>query len=104
MLPLLTRLLAVLALVLMPVTMTASPAFAAEHGQVATSMPCGDHDQPSKSSSDRPGHCTSCVAVAEPTFASLHAPMQLVALLADRDQRLMLGVLLEVATPPPRVV
>lgn len=102
MLPLLTRLLVALALVLMPLTMTAAPASAVEHGQVASSMPCNGHDEPSKSVPDRQAHCTSCVAVAEPTSASLDAPLQPITILADRDQRLLLGILLDVATPPPR--
>jgi hypothetical protein len=101
MLPLLSRLLAVLALVLMPVTMTA-PASAAEHGQVEALMPCDGHEQPSQSAPDRRVHCTSCVAVAEPGVASPDALLEPTAILADPDQRLLLGILLEVATPPPR--
>jgi hypothetical protein len=101
MLPSLSRLLAILALVLMPIGMTSAPAMAAEHGQAAT-MPCDSHEEPPKSTPDRQAHCTSCAATAEPSATLADDRLEPLAILADRSERLLLGILLDVATPPPR--
>lgn len=101
MLPFLSRLLAVLALALMPISMTSAPAVAADRSQAAA-MPCDSHEQPSESTPDRQAHCASCVAVAGPGAALVEDRLEPVAILADRNERLLLGILLDVATPPPR--
>jgi hypothetical protein len=101
MLLLLSRLLAILALVLMPIGMISAPAMASEHGQAAA-MPCDSHEQPGKSTPDRQAHCTSCVATAGPSSIFAADSLAPVAIRAVRDQRLLLGILPDVATPPPR--
>lgn len=101
MLPSLSRLLAILALVLMPIGMTSAPAMASDHGQAAT-MPCDSHEESSKSTPDRQAHCTSCVATAQSGAIFADDRLEPVAILTDRSERLLLGILLDVATPPPR--
>jgi hypothetical protein len=99
--PLLSRLLAILALVLMPISMTGAPAMASDHGQAAA-IPCDSHEQPAESTPDRQAHCTSCVVTPAPSSNFADDPLAPVAILADRSERLLLGILLDVATPPPR--
>lgn len=108
-----SRLLAILALVLMPIGMSGTPASAStsasalasasasDRGQVAT-MACGSHKEPSEPAPDREAHCASCIAVADPGAAFAEDPLESSADLADRGGRLLLGIRPDVATPPPR--
>ena len=104
MLALLLRLLAVASLVVMPFGMLAAPVSAATPHAMTASMSCEGHDKSSKPAPESKAHCTSCVAIAAPHAAAPVPDLQPVVVLADRSLHLLLGLELDVATPPPKRV
>jgi hypothetical protein len=97
------RLLALIALVLMPFTMTAAPAEAHAIPQGLSEQHCSDHQQPASSPALDMAQCMlMCAALpaSEPLNISPpdvpRAPRQIT--LDDP----IIGIILDIATPPPR--
>jgi len=99
----LLRLLALFALVSMPLSMASAPASA----QPAASMPaghCDDHQQPAKAPAGPLMHCTACAALP-----AMDAPTQLTELAPGTPMLIRLasflaGIEPDTATPPPKLV
>lgn len=95
------RLLAMIAIVLMPVSGVSAPAMA-QASSSADAGNCSDHQQPSKDPDQKQAHCTACNALP-----ALAAP-SVVAELVPETPRLLTrihgiqGVAPELATPPPK--
>ena len=95
------RLMTLVALVLMPVGMGAAPAMAA--APMASSEHCGEHQQDKGKPAAVDMHCAACAAL--PAIA---APEQGASLLPElprllRSTHAMVGSVLEIATPPPKL-
>lgn len=95
------RVWAILALVLMPLSMTGLPASAADAGPASVSLPCEGHQQPAQAPL-RHAHCTSCAAIRAPDVAPPAMTIVRAPILDDRNERVLLGRTLDVATPPPK--
>lgn len=97
----LLRVLTLIALVLMPLTMTAAPAEAHAMPAMAMGEHCGDHPQapPMKDMAQCMLMCAA-LPVADQFAVSppvLPAPPPVLALISEIH-----GIILEIATPPPR--
>ena len=97
------RLLALFALLLMPLSMGSAPASA----QPAASAPaghCDDHQQPAEAPADPQMHCTACSALP-----ATEAPAPVVELPPETPMLIALagflaGIEPDTATPPPKPV
>jgi len=101
----LLRVLVVMTLVLMPFTMTAAPASAhAMRGTAAANMHCDDHQQPQTPRQADLAQCMlMCAALPAAEALTISPPA-----VPKAPRRLALaepihGVILEIATPPPRL-
>ena len=96
----LVRLLAALALALMPGLMTGAPAVAST--TTAVSGHCDEHQDPASAPDPQPAHCAACAAM--PAVSTPIAPIAFTAsALPDMPVgRTLAGILLEIATPPPK--
>src|SRR5690349_3498799 len=96
------RLVALLALVLMPLSMASAPASA----QPTASAPaghCDEHQQPAKA----PGpqmHCTACAALPAIDAPTLVAEMSLAVPMIIALASSLAGIEPDTATPPPKLV
>ena len=101
--PALTRILTLLALLLMPLGMASAPAAAAiPVAGSAGDGHCDDHRKPEGAPAKAEMHCTACAALP-----ALDAPRETVALLPDAPMVISLassvaGFEPEIATPPPK--
>jgi hypothetical protein len=97
------RLLALLALVLMPLSMASAPA-SAQPTAAAPAGHCDDHQQPAKAPAGPQVHCTACAAlpaIDTPAPVSELAPeMPMLIALAG----FLAGIEPDTATPPPKLV
>lgn len=95
------RLVALFALILMPLSMAGAPA-SAQPAAAAPAGHCDDHQKPADAPKTQQMHCTGCSAlpVMEPPlpFAEMspEAPVEL------RPVVLSAGIIPETATPPPK--
>ena len=99
---LILRLMALLALVLMPVGMGAAPA-ATKASHAMSSEHCGGHDEDRDQPASRDMHCAACAAlpaIEMPELASDLRP-QLPRLV--RSAHAKPDSILEIATPPPKL-
>ena len=96
------RLMALLALVLMPVGMGAAPA-AAMAPQARSSEHCGGHDEDRGQPASRDMHCAACAAL--PAIAAPQAGSDLRPELPRlvRSTHARPNSILEIATPPPKL-
>ena len=96
------RLMALLALVLMPVGMSAAPA-AAMAPQAMSSEHCGGHDEDRGQPASRDMHCAACAAL--PAIAAPQAGSDLRPELPRlvRSTHARPNSILEIATPPPKL-
>lgn len=96
----LVRLLAALALAMMPGVMATAPAIASTTS--AVSGHCEDHQNPVSAPDQSPAHCSACAAM--PAVDTGSAPIELTAsAMPDLPVgRTLAGILLEIATPPPK--
>jgi hypothetical protein len=97
------RLLALLALVLMPIGMASAPAAAHAPMAGAPAEHCVDQSQPDELPSPQAMDCVACTAMAAsempvPTPLLAPSPPRLIAL-AD----VFVGIVPEIATPPPKL-
>ena len=96
------RLMTLLALVLMPVGMGAAPAMAS--APMASSEHCGEHEEDKSKPASMDMHCAACAAlpaIAAPEQGSGIRP-ELPRLV--RSTHVMPGSVLEIATPPPKLI
>jgi hypothetical protein len=102
------RLLAAIAVLLMPLVMSSAPASAdlvsPSHAAAAPEAGCDDHHAPTGGPAKANVHCASCVAlpVLEAPQEARQAPLSVPAL--PFPTRWTLGLESEVATPPPKLV
>ena len=96
------RLLALVALLLMPLSM-ASAAASAQPNAVAPTGHCDDHQQPAKAPTGSQVHCTACAALpavdTPAPSAELRPEMPMLIALAG----FMAGIEPDTATPPPKL-
>src|SRR5262245_55873240 len=97
------RLLALIALVLMPLSMASAPA-SAQPAARAPAGHCDDHQQPSKAPSGPLMHCTACAALpaidTPAPIAELDPETPMLIALAS----FLAGIEPDTATPPPKLV
>lgn len=97
------RLLALLALVLMPLSMASATA-SAQPAATAPAGHCDDHQQPTKAPAGPQVHCTACAALpamdAPAEIAEMAPQMPLLIALAS----FLAGIEPDTATPPPKLV
>ena len=96
------RLIALFALMLMPLSMASAPASA----QPAAAVPaghCDEHQQPAKAPAGPQVHCTACAALpaidAPAPVAELNPSMPMIIALAS----FLTGIEPDTATPPPKL-
>ena len=97
--PALFRLLALVALLLMPAAMAGAPALA--QSASTTSEHCGDHQQPADTSSEGQKHCSACAAlpamdVPDPSTLAPVTPRVIAGMAATSGNQP------EIETPPPK--
>ena len=98
------RLLALIALVLMPFTMAAAPAEAHAKPQGMGEEHCGDHQAPDAPRSSDMAQCMlMCAALPAGESIKVTAPQVLKAPRQQAVLKQFQGVILEIATPPPRI-
>jgi hypothetical protein len=102
MVSMLFRLLTLVSFLLMPVGMISTPALAADRPMVASSMPCEGHQKPSDEAPRSKAHCAACAALAQPPISVPAGRSKPNALLVEKTSDLLLGLVPEVATPPPK--
>jgi hypothetical protein len=97
------RLIALIALVLMPLSMASAPA-SAHPNATASAGHCDDHQQPAKAPSGPQMHCTACAALpamdAPVPIAELAPEMPLIIAFST----FLPGIEPDTATPPPKLV
>ena len=98
----LARLLALVALLLMPLGMASAPANAAPAAQSVAAGHCDDHAPAPDAPIKKPMHCTACAALPaadapEPSARVLPSAPRWLALSAPIN-----GVEPDIATPPPK--
>lgn len=96
------RLLAAIAVVLMPLGMASAGAQTAAPDSAAESSPCEGHEEPASAPGDADRHCGACIALP-----ALGAPVALAGLLprgaiSTAAAAALLSPAPEVATPPPK--
>jgi hypothetical protein len=96
------RLLALFALVLMPLSMASAPA-SAQLSAAAPAGHCDDHQQPAKAPAGPQAHCTACAALP-----AIDAPAPVAELTPETPMLIALAAFLagiepDTATPPPKV-
>jgi len=100
------RLLAMLAVMLMPFGMTAAPAATVHHPEMATAMPMEHCPEPAPRTHSTAGfaHCAMACAAALPAVGTADAPARLLlrSSLPKAAAKMLSGIELEIATPPPR--
>lgn len=101
------RMIALIALVLMPLGMTAAPVAAAPATHETAASPaaghCDEHQKPAQSPLKAQMHCTACAALAAPLV-----PAEVAELLPQAPMHIRLtyfGAAFEpeIATPPPKL-
>jgi hypothetical protein len=97
------RLLALFALIFMPLSMASAPA-SAQPSAAAPSGHCDDHQKPSDAPAGQQMHCTGCAALP-----AMDAPFPISELQPQTPMELTLvelpaGIVPETATPPPKLV
>ena len=97
------RLLALVALMLMPAGM-AAPALAQSSTSATPASHCDEHQVPDGAPAQPQAHCTGCTALP-----ALDAPPAIAELLPEPTRFLprtqfVSGIILEIATPPPKQV
>jgi hypothetical protein len=98
----LLRLLAAISLTLMPLGMAQAGTYGPRAAVAAENGQCGEHRQPAEAPAGMDRHCAACAAVPalDPPFrAAEPAPA---GPLSAEPVDLLLGLELDVATPPPK--
>lgn len=96
------RMFAIVAVLLMPAGMAAAPAFA-QPAATGEEGHCGDHEQPTQETGKSQLHCMACGALpALPTSAEAAALLPKPPKVIART-RAISGIVLEIATPPPKL-
>lgn len=106
MLPVFFRLLTLLALVLMPMGMASTPASAqpADHAAMAQAGHCSEQPDEDKAPAPELMDCTAaCTALPASAAPLLATPMKPQAPRAIAAAVPFAGIILEIATPPPRL-
>lgn len=99
---LLLRIFALVAVLSMPAVMTGTPA-AAQPAATAESRHCSNEDKPAEDSARQQIHCMACSALP-----ALDEPAPVAALVLKVPRRIartrpISGIVLEIATPPPKL-
>lgn len=97
------RLLALIALVLMPLSMASTPA-SAQPGVSAPAGHCDDHQQPAKAPAGPQMHCTACSALPAMDAPAAVAEMTPQLPIRIALARFLAGIVPDTATPPPKLV
>jgi hypothetical protein len=97
------RLLALVALVLMPFTMAAAPAGAHAMPQAMTQDHCGDHPDAPAAPADMAQCMLMCAALPAAEPLTVFAPDLPKAPLRLNRVKPIHGIILDIATPPPRL-
>jgi hypothetical protein len=96
------RLIALFALILMPLSMASAPA-SAQPTSAGPAGHCDDHQQPAKAPAGPQAHCTACAALpaidAPAPIAELSPETPILISLAD----FLAGIEPDTATPPPKL-
>ncbi len=97
------KLVAFLAVLLMPLGIATAPAAAEPHSATAASGHCDEHQKPAEAPAEPQAHCTGCSALPamEAPAAAGEARPQAPMLLALSDFRA--GVEPDTITPPPKL-
>ncbi len=104
----LTRLLTLIALVLMPFGMAAAPASAQpmppmQHHAATAESHCMDQDSPDHGKTAQPGDCAmTCAAIVAPQPAAAPPPARVKPVIARPLVQRGSGLHTEAATPPPK--
>jgi hypothetical protein len=96
----LVRLLALLALAMMPGLMASAPAMAST--TATASGHCEEHKDPVSAPDQSPAHCSACAAMPAVDTGSAQIEFTASALPYLPVGRTLAGILLEIATPPPK--
>ena len=96
------RLLTLMALVLMPFTMAAAPAEAHAMPQGMSEEHCGDHQQPETPATDLTQCLLMCAALPAAEPINVSAPEMIDPPRQQALAQAFHGVILDIATPPPR--
>ena len=97
------RLLALVALMLMPAGMAGAQAFAQPASAGVNADHCDEHGVPDSAPGKAPAHCTGCAALPElePPPAIGELPPESKRFIARVEP--FPGIILEIATPPPKL-
>ena len=101
--PLPLRLLAMVALVLMPFTMTSAPAEAHAAPSAMAEGHCSEHPDAPAAPADMTQCMLMCAALPAAEPAAISSPVELRAPRAVAFAKPIHGIILEIATPPPRI-